>query len=36
MTAEIQIQNLVKKYPNGAEALKGINLEIKKGLFLPY
>jgi len=33
MEAEIQIQNLVKKYPNGTEALKGVSLEIKKGLF---
>ena len=33
MAAEIQIQNLVKKYPNGTEALKGVSLEIKKGQF---
>ncbi|MDD3063517.1 MAG: ATP-binding cassette domain-containing protein [Massilibacteroides sp.] len=33
MAAEIQIQNLVKKYPNGTEALKGVSLEIDKGLF---
>lgn len=33
MTAEIQIQNLFKKYPNGTEALKGVSLEIKKGQF---
>ena len=33
MTAEIQIRDLFKKYPSGTEALKGINLEIKKGQF---
>jgi ABC-2 type transport system ATP-binding protein len=33
MVAEIQIQNLVKKYPNGTEALKGVSLEIEKGQF---
>ncbi len=33
MTAEIQIHGLFKKYPNGTEALKGVNLEIKKGQF---
>lgn len=33
MTAEIQIYNLFKKYPNGTEALKGVNLEIGKGQF---
>lgn len=33
MAAEIQIQNLFKKYPNGTEALKGVTLEIKKGQF---
>ncbi len=33
MTVEIQIKNLKKKYPNGTEALKGINLEIEKGQF---
>jgi ABC-2 type transport system ATP-binding protein len=33
MAAEIQIQNLIKKYPNGTEALKGVSLEIKKEQF---
>ncbi|MBN2821048.1 MAG: ABC transporter ATP-binding protein [Bacteroidales bacterium] len=33
MTAEIQIHELFKKYPNGTEALNGISLEIKKGQF---
>lgn len=33
MSAEIQIHGLFKKYPNGTEALKGINLEIQKGRF---
>ena len=33
MVAEIQVQELFKKYSNGTEALKGINLEIKKGQF---
>lgn len=33
MTAEIQIKNLFKKYPNGAEALKGVSLEIQRGQF---
>jgi ABC-2 type transport system ATP-binding protein len=33
MDVEIQIKNLRKKYPNGTEALKGINLEIDKGQF---
>ena len=33
MVEEIQIQNLVKKYPNGTEALRGVSLEIKKGQF---
>jgi len=33
MSAEIQIHNLLKKYPNGVEALKGISLEIAKGQF---
>jgi ABC-2 type transport system ATP-binding protein len=33
MTAEIQIQGLFKKYPNGTEALKGISLQIQKGQF---
>ncbi len=31
MAAEIQIANLVKAYPNGVKALKGISLEIEKG-----
>lgn len=33
MTAEIQIHNLIKKYPNGTEALNGISLEIQRGQF---
>jgi len=33
MTAAIQIQNLCKKYPGGAEALKGVDLEIADGQF---
>ncbi|NJO92185.1 MAG: ATP-binding cassette domain-containing protein, partial [Chloroflexia bacterium] len=33
MTAEIQIHNLFKKYPNGTEALKGLSLKIHKGQF---
>ena len=33
MTAEIQIRDLSKRYPNGTDALKGICLEIKKGQF---
>ncbi len=33
MAAEILIHNLFKKYPNGTEALKGVNLEIEKGQF---
>ncbi len=33
MTAEIQIQQLFKKYPNGTQALKGVSLEIQKGQF---
>lgn len=33
MAAEIQIQNLFKRYPNGTEALKGVSLEIQKGRF---
>lgn len=33
MTAEIQIHELCKKYPNGTEALKGIGLEIQQGKF---
>ena len=31
METEISIKNLRKKYPNGAEALKGVDLEIRKG-----
>lgn len=31
MDVEIRIKNLKKKYPNGTEALKGIDLEIGKG-----
>ncbi len=31
MAAEIQIANLVKAYPNGTQALKGVSLEIEKG-----
>jgi ABC-2 type transport system ATP-binding protein len=30
---EIQINDLIKKYPNGNKALKGINLEIGNGMF---
>jgi ABC-2 type transport system ATP-binding protein len=33
MTVEIKIQDLSKKYPNGTQALKGINLEIRRGSF---
>jgi ABC-2 type transport system ATP-binding protein len=33
MTVEIKITNLSKKYPNGTEALKGINLQIEQGQF---
>ncbi len=33
MTVEIKITNLTKKYPNGTEALKGINLQIEQGQF---
>lgn len=33
MAAEIQIQQLFKKYPKGAQALKGVSLEIQKGQF---
>lgn len=33
MSAEIQIQELFKKYPNGTQALKGVSLEIQKGQF---
>jgi ABC-2 type transport system ATP-binding protein len=34
MTAEISIRNLKKRYPKGAEALKGIQLDVSKsGLF---
>ncbi len=29
----LSIRNLQKTYPNGVQALKGINLEIKKGMF---
>jgi ABC-2 type transport system ATP-binding protein len=31
MTAEITIKNLKKKYPNGTEALKGVDFSIEKG-----
>tara|TARA_R110000868_G_scaffold38661_5_gene135110 strand:- start:940 stop:1698 length:759 start_codon:yes stop_codon:yes gene_type:complete len=30
----IQIQNLVKTYPNGTQALKGVSFDVKKGEFL--
>lgn len=30
----ISIRNLVKTYPNGVQALKGINLDVKEGEFL--
>jgi len=33
MPPEIQIRDLFKKYPNGTEALKGVNLDIRKGQF---
>jgi ABC-2 type transport system ATP-binding protein len=33
MDVEIQIANLSKKYPNGTEALKSIDLEVAKGQF---
>jgi ABC-2 type transport system ATP-binding protein len=33
MSAEINVQQLFKKYPNGTEALKGVNLSIQKGQF---
>lgn len=33
MSAEIQIQEIFKKYPNGTKALNGVSLEIKKGQF---
>lgn len=33
MNAEIQIQELKKKFPNGTEALKGVSLDIQKGQF---
>ncbi len=33
MKAAIQIQNLVKKYPDGTEALKGVCLDIEEGQF---
>ncbi len=29
----VSIRNLQKKYPNGVQTLKGINLEIKQGMF---
>lgn len=33
MSAEITVQELFKKCPNGSEALKGVGLEIQKGQF---
>jgi ABC-2 type transport system ATP-binding protein len=33
MTVEIEIRDLSKKYPNGTLALKGINLDVRKGQF---
>ncbi|MDD4516212.1 ABC transporter ATP-binding protein [Massilibacteroides sp.] len=33
MEAEIVVSNLTKCYSNGTEALRGINLEVKKGAF---
>jgi ABC-2 type transport system ATP-binding protein len=33
MSAEIQIRDLFKSFPNGTQALKGISLEIQKGQF---
>lgn len=30
----IQIQNLVKTYPNGTQALRGVSFDVKKGEFL--
>jgi ABC-2 type transport system ATP-binding protein len=33
MTAEIEIRNLSKKYPNGTEALNGVSLDIGRGQF---
>lgn len=33
MSVEIKITNLTKKYPNGTEALKGINLQVERGQF---
>lgn len=30
----IQVQNLVKTYPNGTQALKGVSFDVKKGEFL--
>lgn len=30
----LSIRNLVKTYPNGVQALKGVNFEVKKGEFL--
>lgn len=32
-SVHLSIRNLQKTYPNGVQALKGINLEIKKGMF---
>src|ERR671931_2475909 len=33
MTAALQITNLVKRYPTGTEALKGVSLDIAPGEF---
>jgi ABC-2 type transport system ATP-binding protein len=33
MEAQIKINNLSKKYPNGTQALQGVNLDIAKGEF---
>lgn len=33
MTAALEIEGLYKTYPNGAEALKGIDLQVKQGDF---
>ena len=30
----IQVENLVKTYPNGTQALKGVSFDVKKGEFL--
>jgi phosphonate transport system ATP-binding protein len=30
----LQVKNLVKTYPNGTQALKGISFDVKKGEFL--